>query len=315
MHFDTIDQMFQQALQDCWFSGHKINSRDGGCSEVLGWEGTLDYPKQCFLWNQERRFNPSYAAGELLWYLAETNSGDHIKHYAPSYDRFLEDDGNANGAYGARWAEHGGLQCLVQLLEQDPNTRQGILAMWGPRDLPSAHAHNKRDIPCTLSIQYFVRRNRLYCVCTMRSNDVWLGLPNDVFAFAQLQCLIADYLGLKVGWYRHQVGSMHLYDRNSKKAVKAVEWKVGTGMTPVIQRPQTFGSAVFAAAIQDALFIEKTARLGDVDKLARFVELMPRTRFTVIATLAACTSYRKQDTEMPIFQDILGRDTMKACRC
>lgn len=315
MHFDNIDQMFVTAMMDCQFSGHNLDSRDGGCAEILGWDGYIDDPTQCFLWNPHRRFNPSYAAGELFWYLAGSDSGEFIKHYAPRYNRFLEDDGKANGAYGARWEEHGGLQRLVQLLEQDPDTRQAVLSMWGPRDLPSAHAHDKRDIPCTLSLQFFVRASTLYCVCTMRSNDVWLGLPNDVFVFCQLQCMIAEYLGLKIGWYRHQVGSIHLYIRNEEKAKPAILWDLKKTLNPEISSPDITGSEVFRTALNDALFMERTARLGDVDKFARCVKLMSRTRPVVLSTLAACTSLRRVGSSTPlVFEEILGKETLEACK-
>lgn len=315
MHFDNIDQMFMGALRDCRFSGHYLSSRDGGCAEVLGWDGYVDDPTQCFVWNPHRKFNPSYASGELLWYLAGTDSGEFIKHYAPRYERFLEDNGNANGAYGARWEEHGGLQRLVQLLEQDHYTRQAILSMWGPRDLPSAVEHNKKDIPCTLSLQFFVRSSTLYCVCTMRSNDVWLGLPNDVFAFCQLQCLISEYLGLKIGWYRHQVGSMHLYERNSEKAKMAMNWDIEKTPTPQVSQLCTTGSHVFRSALDEALDLEKRARTGTIDNFATCVELSSRTRFVVLSTLAACTALRRQGGTTPIvFEEILGKKTLEACR-
>lgn len=301
MHFDNVDEMFIQAMQDCFFSGDQLESRVGSCYEMLGWSGTLDDPTKSFLWNTHRKFKPSYAAGELFWYLSGTDDGEFIKFYAPSYKRFLEDDGRANGAYGARWKEHGGLQTIVRLLEQDPNTRQAILSMWGPRDLKSAYAHNKLDIPCTLSLQFFVRKNTLFCITTMRSNDVWLGLPNDVFAFTQLQCLIAEYLGLKIGWYRHQVGSMHMYGRNLEKAKPAMEWSIDQKTLPTIVRPQTTGSAVFKSALDDALVIESTARLGRALTAIRCIELKPITRFTILNALAASSK-----ADAPIFKEILG---------
>jgi thymidylate synthase len=48
----------------------------------------------------------------------------------------------------------------------------------------------------------------------MRSNDVYIGLPFDVFSFTMLQELLARDLGVEVGRYVHMVGSLHLYERN-----------------------------------------------------------------------------------------------------
>lgn len=315
MHYKNIDEMFIRALSDCWTSKIMLDSRDGECAEVLGWDGYLDDPTQCFLWNPHREFNPSYAAGELFWYLSGSSDGEFIKHYAPSYDRFLEEDGNANGAYGVRWEEHGGLHTLVRLIEQNPNTRQGILAMWSPRDLPSAYNRDKRDIPCTLSLQFFVREKTLYCICTMRSNDVWLGLPNDVFAFCQLQCLIAEYLGLKIGWYRHQVGSMHLYMRNVEKSIPAIEWNIEKKPDPSVLRPDIAGSFVFSEARKNMLAMERIARVEGIDMFTQCMDMVRQERFTVLVILAACTSLRRSVGQIPlVFKKILGKEILEACK-
>lgn len=45
----------------------------------------------------------------------------------------------------------------------------------------------------------------------MRSNDVYLGLPHDIFAFTMLQEIAAREIGVGLGSYLHSVGSMHLY--------------------------------------------------------------------------------------------------------
>jgi thymidylate synthase len=52
----------------------------------------------------------------------------------------------------------------------------------------------------------------------MRSNDAYLGLPHDIFAFTMLQEMIARSLGVDVGFYQHIVGHLHLYDEDIKSA-------------------------------------------------------------------------------------------------
>ena len=52
----------------------------------------------------------------------------------------------------------------------------------------------------------------------MRSNDVWWGVPYDVFQFTFLQIQLAQVLGLEPGVYTHQAGSFHLYDRDRVEA-------------------------------------------------------------------------------------------------
>ncbi len=69
----------------------------------------------------------------------------------------------------------------------------------------------------------------------MRSNDAFLGLPHDVFAFTMLQELIARTLGVELGPYSHAVGSLHLYQRDHKKARRYLKegWQSTKAMPPM----------------------------------------------------------------------------------
>ena len=49
-----------------------------------------------------------------------------------------------------------------------------------------------KDIPCTVSLQFLIRENKLHLFVNMRSNDVFLGLPHDIFCFTMIQEIIAN---------------------------------------------------------------------------------------------------------------------------
>ena len=51
----------------------------------------------------------------------------------------------------------------------------------------------------------------------MRSNDLWMGFPYDVFQFTNMQVLMSMELGVGIGFYTHISGSLHLYKRNVVK--------------------------------------------------------------------------------------------------
>lgn len=73
--------------------------------------------------------------------------------------------------------------------------------------------------PCTAYLQFFIRDSRLYLSANMRSNDLVLGLPNDIAAFTLLQEkmlieLQKSFPGLSMGSYCHYAGSLHIYENN-----------------------------------------------------------------------------------------------------
>ena len=214
VNYGTVDEMFVDVVNDLLKRSARIGSRDGACREQLGYAATLVDPSRCFLQDRAREASPHYAAAEFLWYMSGTDDISLIERFAPQYRRFAP-DGRAYGAYGKRvgWQ----LDEAIRLLKDDVASRQCVLSMWSPSDLLAA-ARKQLDIPCTLSLQLLLRDDRLHVICTMRSNDVWLGLPYDVFCFCTLQRLLAWELGVELGYYHHRAGSVHLYDRNAERA-------------------------------------------------------------------------------------------------
>ncbi len=246
-NFDTVDEMWIAAAQDILTNGATLESRDGGSKEILGYAARLNNPLANFMFNPIRKMHPSYAAGEMIWYLSGEERIDAIVPYAPQYDRFAEDGMDprgepedvvriARGAYGHRWRyaekynqvhqEFDQLERLIELLHEKPNTRQAVVTMYHPFDLQ--RAERSKDIPCTLALNFIVRDGKLNLIATMRSNDHWLGFPYDVFCFTTLQQLIAMQLGIPVGWYQHQAMSLHAYDRNLQKFIEAANPPVFT---------------------------------------------------------------------------------------
>jgi thymidylate synthase len=71
-----------------------------------------------------------------------------------------------------------------------------------------------KDIPCTLNLQFLLRDNKLNMIVNMRSNDIIWGLPYDLFVFTNMQEVVANTLGVELGWYLHRPGSLHLYKKH-----------------------------------------------------------------------------------------------------
>jgi thymidylate synthase len=69
----------------------------------------------------------------------------------------------------------------------------------------------------------------------MRSNDAFVGLPSDLFAFTMIQEVVARSIGAEVGRYKHCVGSLHLYDKDRSKAEDYLEerWQSNIAMPPM----------------------------------------------------------------------------------
>jgi thymidylate synthase len=99
------------------------------------------------------------------------------------------------------------LQNVTSLLTEHPGSRRAVVQLFNAEDIASEY----KGIPCTTTLQFLLRGERLHLSVTLRSNDAYWGLPHDVFCFTMLQEMMARRLGVELGEYYQYVGSMHAY--------------------------------------------------------------------------------------------------------
>lgn len=160
-----------------------------------------------------REVNRTIAALETLQLLSGRVRADLLTATAPVFSTYLEDDGRFWGAYGDRVDTQ--LITVLQRLEADPETRQGVVTLW---DRGLDQVVDKRDYPCTVTLGFQLRDDLLHMSTVMRSNDVWLGTAYDVFVFTQVQWTLARALGVEAGDYTHTAWNLHVYERDLPKA-------------------------------------------------------------------------------------------------
>lgn len=209
-----------ESLTDAWNEWYTLlsmqdktdDSRDGEvCGEIINAVTVIKDPTQNILKSDIRKLPMRYAVGELLWYLSGNNKLDAIKRYSKAWESLSDDGETINSAYGYRIFEQFGFdqwEYVKGLLKKDPNTRQAVIHIKDASNKPT------KDTPCTVSLQFLLRNGQLNLTVYMRSNDIWLGFPYDVFSFTCMQIIMAFELGVEIGEYTHIAGSLHLYTRN-----------------------------------------------------------------------------------------------------
>lgn len=217
----SLDDLLAKVFQRLLVRGSRIEPTKGAATELSGILLRLNSPR-ARLSRTETRGILFSCLGELLWYLKGTNRLDFIEYYISRYKQYSDDGETIFGGYGPRmFGEEGNAQILkvIELLRSKPDSRQAVVQIFDKADLIDAHL----DVPCTCTLQFMVRERRLNLFVSMRSNDAYMGLPHDVFAFTMIQELVARSLDLDLGHYKHFVGSLHLYDTDRRKAVEYLE--------------------------------------------------------------------------------------------
>ena len=253
---DSLDDLLAKIYRQLLTRGTRIEPTKGAAREIYGVLLKLS-PPRLRLSRTESRGILFSCLGELLWILAGNNTLDFIKYYIAEYEKSSDDKQTIHGAYGPRMfgkRPNDQLARVIASLKSKPDSRQAVVQLFDRRDTLEYHS----DIPCTCTMQFVIRDRRLHMLTSMRSNDAWLGLPHDVFAFTMIQELVARSLDVELGEYRHSVGSLHLYDRDYKKAIRYLDegWQPRRPMPPM-----PLGDPW--ASVRTLLNFEEAVRSGD----------------------------------------------------
>lgn len=229
----TLDDVLLRVIRKLLKTKNRVYPTRGAASEYTGALLKIKKPR-ARLSRTEKKGTLFSCLGEFLWYLSGKNDLDYITYYISRYQEESSDGKTVYGAYGPRLFNKNGInqiQSILELLRQKPSSRRAVIQLFDAGDLTSG----AREIPCTCSLQFLIRDGYLHMITNMRSNDAFLGLPHDVFAFTMLQEIFARSLEVKLGTYNHAVGSLHLYDKDRKNAEKFVDegWQRTILMPPM----------------------------------------------------------------------------------
>src|SRR6218665_946960 len=209
------------------------------------------------------------ALGELMWYLSGSDSLEFIYNYVKLYAKEQIEDGAVYGAYGPRMFDSTGIisqvDIILNLLRSKPSSRKAVIQLFEAKDIRNIEPDKTRSAPCTCSIQLLLRDNKLHMIVNMRSNDAFIGLPHDIFAFTMLQEIFASELKVKLGPYTHFVGSLHLYQTDYSKAKDYLE----EGFQTTVDYMPAMPEGTTLIELKKVLSLEESIRLGkpyDIEK-------------------------------------------------
>lgn len=179
----------------------------------------------------ERKISTRYLAGELCFYLGESDRLDCINFYSKFWNKVSDDGVSVNSAYGRRIFyektdnNKTQIQYVIDCFLQDRHTRKAVIFISDKR-----FSKQSKDNPCTLTLNFLIRDSKLHLIVNMRSNDVWFGFTYDApfFMFVQefvlesLKTFSPNFQNVSMGYYIHQAASMHVYEKDFDKLQRIV---------------------------------------------------------------------------------------------
>jgi thymidylate synthase len=216
-------------------------------------------PCECVLFNAVRDANPFFSLLEAMWMLAGRDDAAFLDNYVKDFgERFAEPDGRIHGAYGKRWREHFDVLCwsdhgvssrfpdqlakIIEILRDEPESRQAILSMWDPEDDLGAVV---KDKPCNTHAYFRVRdvnagvptgeqdvdlsQYVLDMMVCCRSNDIiWGAFSANACHFSIMQQYLAAMIGVGAGTYTQMSFNFHAYISELERLARRAGAPAGT---------------------------------------------------------------------------------------
>ena len=212
----SADELFKKILVEMYYNG-EVKGDPKLAYELVNANLVLLNPVNNTMTECQRKMSIDYAIHELLWYNSKMRTVKSIEKYAPFWKKVSDDGMFVNSNYGYcihkkfnfdQWT------MVKEILQNDKYSKQAVIHIKEARDIIESPT---KDLNCTIALQFLIRQNKLYMITTMRSNDVWYGLPYDIFNFTCMQIQMAMELNVDVGTYYHNAASLHLYKKDVEK--------------------------------------------------------------------------------------------------
>ncbi len=105
-----------------------------------------------------------------------------------------------------------GIPLIYEMLSHNSNTRRAVIHV----------ANIATPNPCLSTAPFMIRRNKLVSIYTMRSWDLWLGLPYDMYVFRDLSTHIANHMSIETSQVIVNAASAHIYEDDVAKVERFI---------------------------------------------------------------------------------------------
>lgn len=168
------------------------------------------------------------AVKELYWiYIMQSNNVTELeKMNCGIWTAWKKPDDTIGPAYGAiiskpTFEYKNQLEYVVETLKKDPNSRRVMINLWDIDSLPEMAL-----TPCCYNTIYNILDGKLYMQLNIRSSDIALGLPFNIFQFQVLHKLIAHEVGVEPADMIVMISNLHYYDRHEEKLLEQIDMPV-----------------------------------------------------------------------------------------
>ena len=207
----TFAEVYDKLLISLLEEGKEVSPRGMLTKELMQETFCIEDPNSSLIYIPGRNFSLVHAIHESFLIFCDDNHVKVAGYFNKNIAQFSDDGTTLYGSYGHRIATK--MQGVLDKLKEDHDTRQALLTIHRVDD----SIVKTKDPPCTITLQFTIRDEKLNMHVYMRSNDIVWGTTYDVFVFTTIQKVFANTLGIPVGKYYHTATRLHMYERDFEK--------------------------------------------------------------------------------------------------
>jgi thymidylate synthase len=211
-----------------WFLRGSTNANELKSKKIYIWDGNssreyldsigLDYPEgelgPVYGW-QWRKFGKEYSNNNYIESDTSEDTDTDTETDSDAYsDNYIYTDSDSD-------IENTGIDQLKYVLEElskDNNSRRAVLSAWNPIDL------KKMALPPCHILYIFNRSSKgLSCHMTLRSSDLFLGLPFNIASTALLTQILAHVLHINAYEISLSICDAHIYEEHTPQVNKQID--------------------------------------------------------------------------------------------
>lgn len=196
--------------------GFEVNGRNGFIRQITGAQikanlhegfpivtGKQIFPKSCFV--------------ETEWLLSgQCNIKFLNDNNVHIWDQWADKNGDLGPVYGYQLINFNGVNQIENIIKEyklNKYSRRLLFNMWNPLDL------NKMNLPpCHYAFQFIVTNNYVDIVVSMRSLDLFIGLPYDMTMYATILASFANEFNLIANEVIINAANAHVYEEHIRAA-------------------------------------------------------------------------------------------------
>lgn len=209
---NNYEKAYSKILNDCLNFGQRVLGRNGYTYQITATQiranlidgfpivtGKQIFPNSCFI--------------ETEWMLhGHTNVKWLNERNVKIWDQWADENGDLGPVYGHQLINFNGVNQIENIVNEtklNKHSRRLLCSMWNPNDL------NKMQLPpCHYSFQFIITNEKVDIVVSMRSLDLFIGLPYDMAMYSSILCSFANEFKLKPNEVIINAANSHIYEEH-----------------------------------------------------------------------------------------------------